>query len=320
MVQRLPQCGRRLGLAAAVFGFVLVPGAPPLRAEGLPAGQLVAQAPRVSSAFLDEVRRQTIQLRLTPSQLNALLSRLSTMNYTQVDALAAGDGSALRAVFTDLQGPVGSVSSGGSASRGALTGAGVATGGGGSAGQQRFEDLRNMRGGFSDGGRGHASAAADCMACATPGTGQENDTTPTEGDGVKAISTLNGGKIYLYPDGSFVIQAKADDTSNQEVYDKNHQARTNDPRWTANKTPVPDGEGGQRSGLISKTEWRGLLARINSRGAPERSRSSAAGGTVVTTRTAAGTPVEVSTRSVVDVQQLQEILRIAAERFGPRLR
>ena len=41
---------------------------------------------------------------------------------------------------------------------------------------------------------------------------------------------------------------------------------------------------------------------------------------VATTRTTAGTPVEVATARVVDVGQLQEILRVAAERFGPRLR
>ena len=331
MGQRFPGLGHRHGhrhglrpipaLAGVVCGLTLAPMPRALRAEFSPQLQLVAQAPRVSAAFLAEVRRQASQrLQLTPGQVDALLSRLSTMNFSQVNALVVGNGSALRGLIGGLPGPAVAVAVGGSGAQGLLGDSGVATSGGGSAGQQRFDDLRNQRGGFSDGGRGQASAAADCMACANVGNGQENDTDPARDDEAKVINTQSGGKIYLYPDGSFVIQATADRTDQQEVYDKNHRARTGDPRWSSNKTPVPDGEGGQRSGLITAAEWRGLMARVGALGGRERNRSSGAGGMVVTTRTSAGTPVEAATTRVVDVGQLQEILRVAAERFGPRLR
>jgi len=308
---------KRESRAAVLFISLGLIGAPVIvqSAETAPAQTAAASTAKVSPAFLAEVRAQVMQrLRLTASEADTLTSKLSSMNFNQVGGLVTGNASALQALFTAGQG-IGTDAKTGT--QGAVNQSGVATSSGGNATERMLSDTKNLRGGFTDGGRGNAQEGGkDCQACAGTGTGSRNNTDPAA-DGGDPIKTQNGGKIYVYPDGSFVIQDK---NGKQEVYDKNYKARTDDPRWTANKTPVPDGEGGRRSGLISAAEWRTLLGRLGSRGAPEANKSSGAGCTVATTRTTAGTPIEVQTKRVVDTVQLQEILRIAAEKFGPKLR
>jgi hypothetical protein len=87
-------------------------------------------------------------------------------------------------------------------------------------------------------------------ACGGSNAGSPSNPNPAT-DGGDPIETQNGGKLYTHSDGGFIIQNK---NGKQEVHDKNHQARTNDPRWKADKTPVPNGEGGRRSGIISAAE------------------------------------------------------------------
>jgi hypothetical protein len=322
MLLGIPKLRSCTGTAIIALGALVLPG-PAQSADATTATKAAQQATagniKVSAAFLAEVRAQAAsRLRLTPAEVDALTSKLSTMNFTQVGALASGNASALRGLISGIQGPAAAATAGTSGTQGAVNQAGVGTSSGGNATQQMLTDAKNLRGGISDGGRGHArTGAKDCEACAgTVGAGSQSNTDPAA-DGGDPIKTQNGGKIYLYSDGSFVIQ---DASGKQEVYDKNYRARTEDPRWTSNKTPVPDGEGGQRSGLISAAEWRTLIGRIGSRGAPEASKSTGAGGTKATTRTTAGTPLEVSSARVVDVVQLQEVLRVAAEKFGPKVR
>lgn len=276
---------------------------------------------RVTPEFLAEVRALAkSRTKLSQGQIDALTSNLSSMNFDQVGALVTGNTSALQGLVVRTGASAGGAAAG--ATQGAVTRVGVAPGAGGSATERMLGDARDLRGGFTDGGTGQVSEEAEvatCLACSSNDgvVGSQSNTDPASDEDVKVVPLSAGGKAYVYSDGSFTIK---DASGKQEVYNSINLPRTDSVRWTANKTPVPDGEGGRRSGLISADEWRTLLGTIGSRGAPEADPATGAGGVVPDTRTTAGTPIEPDTAYVVDTVQLREVLRIAVEKLGPRLR
>jgi hypothetical protein len=317
MSQHLPKSNLIASALVIACCALCVPQAA-LAADTAKPSQALTGASRVTPAFLAEVRAQAAsRLKLSPSQIDALTSKLRSMNFNQVGALVTGNASALQGLVTGMQGSTVDAATAG-ATRGAVSQAGVEPGASGNATERMLGDARTLRGGFSDGGAGQVSAKGSCDACAANFTaGSQNNTDPSGDENKRDVPLSAGGTAYVYPDGSFVIK---DASGKQEVYDSNYRERTNDPRWTANKTPVPDGEGGRRSGLISAAEWRTLLGKIGSKGAPQTGTATGAGGTKPGSRTTAGTPIELSTARVVDTAQLKEVLRVAVEKLGPKLR
>jgi hypothetical protein len=268
-----------------------------------------ANSPKVSQAFLNEMRSRAVaNLRLSDSQVSALVSNLSAMNFNQVQELATGPASRLRQLVPGA--PAGDATKGG-ATQGATSQQGISNASDGNATQAAIGSQQASRGGFRD-DRGSKSDSATCQACSFSGTGRNNGTEAEDG---KVVNLSGGGKAYIYGDGSFVIESGG----KKEVYDSQNQPRTGDPKWTANKTPVPDEDGGTRSGSVTRDEWRGILARKGATGAPQETKTSGAGGTRTSTTTAAGTPTGLDSQVSVDLVQLQEALRIAAEKFGPKV-
>jgi hypothetical protein len=153
--------------------------------------------------------------------------------------------------------------------------------------------------------------------------GLRDETQDTENLAKEPIDTNKGDSgsgfvIRLYQDGSFTITDKRN--GQREVWGKDGHPATSSPKWTSNKTPVPDGEGGSRSGAVTRDEWRTLLGMIGARGGRlEKESGTAAGGIKAPTTTTAGTPVDHDRAVTVDLVQVQEIIRLSVEKLGPKL-
>jgi hypothetical protein len=271
------------------------------------------QSVKLSPAVLNEIRLR-IAPKLSSAQVETLLSNLASMNYTQVAALTSGSASQLERLIPGASGTASS------AGQSPLSSARQASTSGNNATQKGVQQQKDMRGGFGGGTKGHLSSFGDVCGAGAGDKGSGESQVPKE---KKDIDTNkkdenSGFIIRIYDDGSFSITEKS--TGKREVWGADGTAATGSPKWTQNKTPVPDREGGSRSGAVSPEEWRTILGMLGSRGSPDKVASNpGAGGMKAPTTTTAGTPTDYTTSRAVDLVQLQEIIRVSVEKLGPKL-
>jgi hypothetical protein len=280
-----------------------------------------AQHARLAPAVLQDLR-QRLAGRMSGAQLDALLSRLASMEAREVSELARGPVSRLERL---IPGANASPAAAGSGSRATLTGQGVqgASGTRGPASQAGTVGQAPFKGGFTGGRQGQFSDCGQACGSGTQDRNSRDETQDTENLAKEPIDTNKGDSgsgfvIRLYQDGSFTITDKRN--GQREVWGKDGHPATSSPKWTSNKTPVPDGEGGSRSGAVTRDEWRTLLGMIGARGGRlEKESGTAAGGIKAPTTTTAGTPVDHDRAVTVDLVQVQEIIRLSVEKLGPKL-
>lgn len=280
-----------------------------------------AQSAQLSPAVLQDLRQQ-LAGKLTTAQIENLLSNLASMNFHQVDALARGPTSQLERLIPGVR--TGKVSAG-SGTASSLDHQGVRTSGkaGSPASQAGTVGQAPFKGGFAGGRQGQLSDCGQACGSGTQDRNSKDETQDTENLAKAPIDTnksdgSSGFEIRIYQDGSFTITDKSN--GQREVWGKDGQPATKSPKWTADKTPVPDEDGGSRSGGVTRDEWRTLMGMIGARGGRlDKGNGTAAGGLKAPTRTTAGTPVETTSTGVVDLVQLQEIIRVSIEKLGPKL-
>ncbi|MDF1693523.1 MAG: hypothetical protein P1U47_14175 [Zhongshania sp.] len=271
------------------------------------------QNAKLSSAVLNDIRIR-IAPKLSSTQVEALLSNLASMNYTQVAALTSGSASELERLIPGAAGAA--VSAGQTPIDAARQGSTS----GNNATQKGIQQQKDMRGGFAGSPKGQLSECGDACGAGSGDKGKGESQVPKEKEDIDTNKNNenSGFVIRIYDDGSFTITEKS--TGKREVWGKDRNAVTGSPKWTQNKTPVPDGDGGSRSGAVSPAEWRTLLGMLGSRGRPDKTASNpSAGGMKAPTTTTAGTPTDYSASGAIDLVQLQEVIRVSVEKLGPKL-
>ena len=263
---------------------------------------------KVNQAFLNDVKAQAkIKGKLSDSQISALLSNLSSMNYTQIDGLVKGPASHLSNLIGSSQGSAVS-SSANSASQQAVSQQGVnASAGSNNAMASSINTQMTSKGGIVS-NKGAQVSACEGQACEVSAGGNANDTEAKTGKG------KNGEETYQYPDGSVRIHYP---NGSDEVVDKKGDTYTKNAGDGFYRKSTPNPEGHSSSGVITLNDVKGVEARKGSKGGPiDGNTSTGAGGTTTSRTTAAGTPIEIQTQTVVDLVQVREVIRIAAEKFG----
>ena len=193
---------------------------------------------KVNQAFLNDVKAQAkIKGKLSDSQISALLSNLSSMNYTQIDGLVKGPASHLSNLIGSSQGSAVS-SSANSASQQAVSQQGVnASAGSNNAMASSINTQMTSKGGIVS-NKGAQVSACEGQACEVSAGGNANDTEAKTGKG------KNGEETYQYPDGSVRIHYP---NGSDEVVDKKAtpipkmlaMASTENPHQTLKDTLLP---------------------------------------------------------------------------------
>ncbi|MBW2941735.1 hypothetical protein [Zhongshania aquimaris] len=272
------------------------------------------QSVKLSPAVLNEIRIR-VAPKLSSAQVEALLSNLASMNYTQVAALTSGSASQLERLIPGVSGTASSVG------QSPLSSARQASTSGNNATQKGVQQQKDMRGGFNT-GSGFSSDDEDptkgLSKLSVGGTTVADEKAKKSAKGFPTTNPDTGITVDKREDGSFSIS----NGTQKEYYDSNYK-RAKDPRDLDKKNqksePVPDGNAGD-SGFVSPEEWRTILAMLGSRGSPDKVASNpGAGGMKVPTTTTAGTPTDYTASRTVDMVQLQEIIRVSVEKLGPKL-
>ena len=274
---------------------------------------IAQQSATLNSAVLNEIRAR-VATKLSDAQVEALLSNLASMNYSQVATLTSGSASQLERLIPGASGAANAVG------QSPLNSARQSSSSGNNATQNSIQQQKDMRGGFGGGTKGQLSSCGNACGAGAGDKGSGESQVPKEKEDIDTNKKdeNSGFIIRIYDDGSFTITEKS--TGKREVWGEDGTAATGSPKWTQNKTPVPDREGGSRSGAVSPEEWRTILGMLGSRGSPDKVASNpGAGGMKAPTTTTAGTPTDYTTSRAVDLVQLQEIIRVSVEKLGPQL-
>lgn len=254
------------------------------------------------TAYLAEVRKQINAAGVSSINTSEIISALNRLSMSELVELSeVGKASQLERLIPGVSGAAAN------APRDSIQvakQAGSGTSNNAMAGM--LQSQKDMRGGFAD-SRGQAAAGETCNACKETKTG--NGTKDPEKDD---IPTATGGKIEHYIDGS------------KRIVDKNGKATDHfdsegnfiDLKKIAN----PDAE--QHSGVITAADIKGIAAKRGSNVTPtgEESSHSGSGGIAPTRTSQLGLFTENRTAARISTAQLQEIMRLAAEKLGPKLK
>jgi len=253
-------------------------------------------------AYLSEVRAQLLRAGVTNVNADAIIASLGRLDMTQIVELADGAKAGqlermLPGTAINAPPPSNAVD--------AARGAGGSTG---PASQQALQGAKDSRGGFVD-SRGQTSS---CHACPKGGfMGSGSGQTPYDGD-AKTFTTQAGVTISIYGDGSVKIQGA---NGTVEYLDSKGTLVNASNRPV---TPNPDAE--RPLGAVTLADIKGLEARFGSKVTPTGESRSTGGGDMITSRTGQlGQFTEDRQNGRASIAQLQEIMRVAAEKLGPKL-
>jgi hypothetical protein len=256
-------------------------------------------------AYLAELRAQVISAGASTANADAIVAALQRLdmsrvldlaearNADQLARLVPGAVEATRAPATQPGGAVQGVS-----------------GAGGSATEQAIGGLQSNLGGIND----PRDRAASCYACPRGGhAGSFTGANLNDDQITRVINARNGDVITRYSDGSARIDRP---NGNTEYLNSDSRLVGPDGRpLVAN----PDVE--RPSGVLTDADLEALAARLGANRTPTgETRSTTPTGGLAPTRTETqGLFTESRTSGRITVAQLQQIMRVAAEKLGPKL-